>query len=147
MSVLEYRGYLGSVEVDVENKIIFGKLLYLRDSVTYNATSVDEIEALRSLGIACRFVTGYLYDPMLDGGAQLLYIIGIDTLAQIIRDTIAGKGEGLLGRAWHLPQAEPYTLRQVIEAIVRHEGRRRTGPPGGHGGGTPLTRDAKQSSP
>ena len=27
------------------------------------------IEALRSLGIACRFVTGYLYDPMLDGGA------------------------------------------------------------------------------
>lgn len=45
MSVLEYRGYLGSVEVDVENGIIFGKLLYLRDSVTYNATSVDEIEA------------------------------------------------------------------------------------------------------
>lgn len=27
------------------------------------------IEALRSLGIACRFVSGYLYDPALDGGA------------------------------------------------------------------------------
>ena len=28
------------------------------------------IEALRSLGIACRFVTGYLYDPSLDAGAS-----------------------------------------------------------------------------
>lgn len=27
------------------------------------------IEALRSLGLACRFVTGYLYDPSLDPGA------------------------------------------------------------------------------
>lgn len=27
------------------------------------------VEALRSLGIAARFVTGYLYDPALDGGA------------------------------------------------------------------------------
>lgn len=27
------------------------------------------IEAARSLGIACRFVTGYLYDPALDGAA------------------------------------------------------------------------------
>lgn len=27
------------------------------------------IEALRSIGIACRFVTGYLYDPTLDAGA------------------------------------------------------------------------------
>lgn len=27
------------------------------------------IEALRSLGIACRFVSGYLYDPALDGAA------------------------------------------------------------------------------
>jgi transglutaminase-like putative cysteine protease len=26
------------------------------------------IEALRRLGVACRFVTGYLYDPALDGG-------------------------------------------------------------------------------
>lgn len=45
MSVLEYRGYVGSVEVDVENRIIFGKLLYLRDSVTYSAASVGQIEA------------------------------------------------------------------------------------------------------
>jgi len=27
------------------------------------------IEALRSIGVACRFVTGYLYDPGLDAGA------------------------------------------------------------------------------
>jgi len=38
-------------------------------------------------------------------------------------------------------------LRPFPSPELRHEGRRRTGPPGGHGGGTPLTRDAKQSSP
>jgi transglutaminase-like putative cysteine protease len=34
------------------------------------------IEAVRSLGLAARFVTGYLYDPALDGAGDALTGVG-----------------------------------------------------------------------
>jgi NADH dehydrogenase len=62
--------------------------------------------------------------PMLDGGKQLLYVVGIDTLCRVLCDTIANQGEGLRGRAWNLVQPQPVTLREMVAAINRGRGRR-----------------------
>lgn len=45
MTMLEYKGYVGSVEVDVEDHVIFGRLLYIRDVITYRSDSPKDIEA------------------------------------------------------------------------------------------------------
>lgn len=55
--------------------------------------------------------------PLLDNGAQLIYVQGIDFLCSVIRDTLASEGQGLRGRAWNLQQPTPYPLREVIRAI------------------------------
>ncbi len=62
--------------------------------------------------------------PLLDGGQQLLYVVGIDGLCAVLRDLIASNGEGLRGRTWNLVQPEPVTLRAMIEAIQRQAGQR-----------------------
>lgn len=36
----EYKGYLGSAEIDVENELLFGKLLFIRDVITYSAKDI-----------------------------------------------------------------------------------------------------------
>lgn len=41
---LEYRGYLGSAEVDVEDRVLVGRLLFIRDVITYSATDVAGLE-------------------------------------------------------------------------------------------------------
>jgi NADH dehydrogenase len=63
--------------------------------------------------------------PMLDGGEQLVYVLGIGYLAAILRDCILQNGEGLHGRAWNPHQPRAYTLREVMQAILRHYGYRR----------------------
>ncbi|MCX6029775.1 MAG: NAD-dependent epimerase/dehydratase family protein [Chloroflexi bacterium] len=63
--------------------------------------------------------------PMLDGGEQLVYVLGIGYLAAILRDCILRNGEGLRGQAWNPHQPRAYTLREVTEAILRHYGYRR----------------------
>ncbi len=55
--------------------------------------------------------------PLLDNGAQLIYVLGIDFLCAVVRDTIASDGQGLRGRAWNLQQPTPYPLRAVLQAI------------------------------
>lgn len=55
--------------------------------------------------------------PLLDNGAQLIYVLGIDFLCSVIRDTLTSEGQGLRGRAWNLQQPTPYPLREVIRAI------------------------------
>jgi uncharacterized protein YbjT (DUF2867 family) len=62
--------------------------------------------------------------PLLDGGRQLLYVVGIDALCAVLRDAIASNGAGLRGRAWNLVQPEPVTLRKMVEAIQRQAGKR-----------------------
>ena len=44
-TVLEYKGYLGSAEVDVENGVLVGKLLFIRDVITYSSESPRGLEA------------------------------------------------------------------------------------------------------
>lgn len=62
--------------------------------------------------------------PLLDGGRQLLYLVGIDALCIVLRDVIASNGAGLRGRVWNLVQPEPVTLRAMVEAIQRQAGKR-----------------------
>lgn len=43
--VLEYKGYVGSVEVSKEDRCLHGAVLFVRDLVTYEGKSYDELEA------------------------------------------------------------------------------------------------------
>jgi predicted HicB family RNase H-like nuclease len=41
---LQYKDYLGSADVDVESGHLHGKLLFIRDTITYTALTVPELE-------------------------------------------------------------------------------------------------------
>lgn len=43
MSTLEHNGYQGSIEVDVGTDLLFGKLLFVNDLVTYEAKTVPDL--------------------------------------------------------------------------------------------------------
>ena len=50
MGMLAYKGYLGSIEWDVESKLLHGKILFVSDLVTYEAK--DETELCREFEAA-----------------------------------------------------------------------------------------------
>ena len=41
----EYGGYIGSAEVDAENHVLFGRLLFIRDAIGYSAETVEGLES------------------------------------------------------------------------------------------------------
>jgi predicted HicB family RNase H-like nuclease len=41
---LEYKGYIGTVEFSADDKIFFGKIQGINDLVTFEGSSVDELE-------------------------------------------------------------------------------------------------------
>lgn len=43
-NILEYKGYIGQVEFSAEDKIFHGKIEFINDLVTFEATSVEELE-------------------------------------------------------------------------------------------------------
>lgn len=43
-NVLEYNGFIGSVEFSLEDHILFGSLLYINDLVTYEGETLQELE-------------------------------------------------------------------------------------------------------
>ncbi|RLA57563.1 MAG: type II toxin-antitoxin system HicB family antitoxin [Gammaproteobacteria bacterium] len=43
MSTLEYKGYVGSVEFSKKDLCMYGKLLYIRDLVTYEAATAKQL--------------------------------------------------------------------------------------------------------
>lgn len=43
MTYLKYKGYLGTIEPDLERDNLFGKLAFIRDLVTYEATTLQEL--------------------------------------------------------------------------------------------------------
>lgn len=45
MTQMKYKGYIGSAEVSVEDKVVFGKILHITDLVTYEA---DDPASLQS---------------------------------------------------------------------------------------------------
>ena len=42
--MIEYKGYFGKVEYDAQANILHGEVLGIRDVVTFQARSVDEVE-------------------------------------------------------------------------------------------------------
>jgi len=42
--MMEYNGYLGTVEYDAQAKIFHGDIINTRDVITFQGTTVDEIE-------------------------------------------------------------------------------------------------------
>lgn len=44
MTYLKYKGYLGTIEPDVEEGTLFGKVAFIRDLVTYEAESLKQLE-------------------------------------------------------------------------------------------------------
>lgn len=43
MKPMEYKGYLGSMEISVEDNCLFGELLYIRDLIVYQGQTVEEL--------------------------------------------------------------------------------------------------------
>lgn len=43
MNILEFRGYSGSVEVDMERGVLRGRILFIADLVTYEAESLPQL--------------------------------------------------------------------------------------------------------
>ena len=44
MSYLKYKGYLGTIEPDLETGELFGKLAFIRDLITYEAETLKALE-------------------------------------------------------------------------------------------------------
>jgi predicted HicB family RNase H-like nuclease len=45
MSMMEYKGYAGTVEYSDKDECLFGQLAYIRDLVNYEAQSAKELKA------------------------------------------------------------------------------------------------------
>ena len=44
MNMMQYKGYLGTVEYSLEDHTLFGKLAFIRDLINYQAESIRELE-------------------------------------------------------------------------------------------------------
>lgn len=64
MTLLRYKRYIGSAEVSVEDGVVFGKLLHIRDLVTYEAETIPELQMAFEAA-----VDDYIQD-CLDSGRQ-----------------------------------------------------------------------------
>ena len=42
--MMEYKGYIGKVEIDDEVGILYGEVINVRDVITFEGSSVDEIQ-------------------------------------------------------------------------------------------------------
>jgi len=45
MKLLKHKGYIGDIQVSIEDDVLHGKLLYVSALVTYEGHSVDEVKA------------------------------------------------------------------------------------------------------
>lgn len=55
--------------------------------------------------------------PLIDGGKTLTYLTDVDTLSEIVRDTILDKSHVEKGRIWFLQQDAPYCLVDILREI------------------------------
>lgn len=124
MSVYEYKGYLGSAEVDGD--VVVGKLLFIQDSIAYSASTPKELEAafreavddyLETCAehgdqpdVPCKGSFNVRIDPDLHRRAALEARTRRITLNQLV---------GVAMEAVLAPHSR--TTVQVIE-VVRHEG-------------------------
>lgn len=45
MQTLSYKGYVGTAELDLGRNVCFGKVMFVRDLVTYEAHEISQIQA------------------------------------------------------------------------------------------------------
>ncbi len=43
-NLLEYKGYFGTIEFSLEDKILFGKIIGMKSLVSYEGTTLEELE-------------------------------------------------------------------------------------------------------
>jgi len=60
--ILEYKGYFGSVEFDLDSKMLYGQLLGIKGAYIYEGKTLEELEADFK-----QFVDDYLYDCEQEG--------------------------------------------------------------------------------
>ena len=60
--ILKHKGYYGSVEYDLDGKMLYGRLLGIKGAYIYQGKTLEELEADFIL-----FVDEYLYDCEQDG--------------------------------------------------------------------------------
>jgi len=60
--ILEHKGYFGSIEYDLESKMLFGKLLGIKGTYIYEGKTLEELEADFK-----QFVEDYLCDCQQEG--------------------------------------------------------------------------------
>ncbi|MDR2920472.1 MAG: type II toxin-antitoxin system HicB family antitoxin [Tannerella sp.] len=61
-NILTYKGYYGSIEYDLESKMLYGKLLGIKGAYIYEGRTLDELETDFK-----QFVDDYLYDCQQEG--------------------------------------------------------------------------------
>ena len=44
MKTMNYKGYEGSAEIDLDDELCHGKLLFIEDLVMYDATTIEELK-------------------------------------------------------------------------------------------------------
>lgn len=44
MNLIKYKGYMGTVEYSPEDKVLFGKIAFINDLVTFEAMTVKDLE-------------------------------------------------------------------------------------------------------
>lgn len=45
METMQYKGFLGSIEISKEDKVLYGKLLHINGLITYEAENLSDLEA------------------------------------------------------------------------------------------------------
>lgn len=48
---LEHKGYSGSIEASLEDRMLFGEVLLIRDTIIYQGRNIDELEESFKLAV------------------------------------------------------------------------------------------------
>lgn len=115
---MSYRGYTGSIEYSEPDRIFHGRLIGITDVVTFEGTSVDELEADFRAG-----VDSYLLGCAEDGVEPQRPYSGKFVLrlsSEVHRDaSIAARRADASMNAWIV---EAIRMRLQAEGRVEHEG-------------------------
>ena len=44
MAMMKYKGYMGTIEVSLEDDCLYGEILFIKDTITYEASTVSKLE-------------------------------------------------------------------------------------------------------
>jgi nucleoside-diphosphate-sugar epimerase len=58
--------------------------------------------------------------PLIDNGKTLTYFTDVDTLSEIVRDTVFNNNKVTRSKVWHLQQEFPVFLGDILKEIAKH---------------------------